>query len=182
MLTERRERQLPIDAIEVGLHVVIWSRSWSRYSIPTPTATGPASLQSMPCAQLASAVGIDWELMLKALRKHTDCRWVLLYVERWLKAPVQIEDGQRIVRLLVKKILVGEDAMVIRHSVPVTSPPPDEKSPKSSKSNRSKSDSYLLRSGRHNSSLRRSCRARHDASRSVTSRVFADERIRDRNA
>jgi RNA-directed DNA polymerase len=28
---------------------------------------------------------IDHGLLLKALRKHTDCRWVLLYVERWLK-------------------------------------------------------------------------------------------------
>jgi group II intron reverse transcriptase/maturase len=41
---------------------------------------------------------IDWELMLKALRKHTDCRWVLLYIERWLKAPVQIEDGSIVPR------------------------------------------------------------------------------------
>ncbi|HEY5429680.1 MAG TPA: reverse transcriptase domain-containing protein, partial [Solirubrobacteraceae bacterium] len=24
---------------------------------------------------------------------HTDLRWVLLYVERWLKAPIQLEDG-----------------------------------------------------------------------------------------
>jgi RNA-directed DNA polymerase len=31
--------------------------------------------------------------MLKAVRQHTDCRWVLLYVERWLQAPVQMEDG-----------------------------------------------------------------------------------------
>lgn len=37
---------------------------------------------------------IDHELLLKALRKHTDCRWVLLYVERWLKAPIQMEDGR----------------------------------------------------------------------------------------
>jgi RNA-directed DNA polymerase len=37
---------------------------------------------------------IDHELLLKALRKHTDCRWVLLYVERWLKAPMQLEDGR----------------------------------------------------------------------------------------
>ena len=33
---------------------------------------------------------IDWELMLEAVRKHTDCRWVLLYIGRWLNAPVQI--------------------------------------------------------------------------------------------
>jgi len=36
---------------------------------------------------------LDWELMLKAIRHHTDCPWVLLYIERWLKAPVQMEDG-----------------------------------------------------------------------------------------
>jgi group II intron reverse transcriptase/maturase len=41
---------------------------------------------------------IDWELMLKAVRHHTDCPWVLLYVERWLKAPVQMEDGSVVAR------------------------------------------------------------------------------------
>ena len=41
---------------------------------------------------------IDWELLLKAVRRHTDCPWVLLYVERWLKAPVQMEDGSIVPR------------------------------------------------------------------------------------
>lgn len=41
---------------------------------------------------------IDWELMLKAVRHHTDCPWVLLYIERWLKAPVQMEDGRVVAR------------------------------------------------------------------------------------
>lgn len=36
---------------------------------------------------------IDWELLLRALHRHTDCKWVLLYVERWLKAPVCMPDG-----------------------------------------------------------------------------------------
>ncbi len=36
---------------------------------------------------------IDHELLLRAVRHHTDCRWVLLYIERWLKAPVMMEDG-----------------------------------------------------------------------------------------
>jgi group II intron reverse transcriptase/maturase len=36
---------------------------------------------------------IDWELLLKAVRHHTNCAWVLLYIERWLKVPVQMEDG-----------------------------------------------------------------------------------------
>jgi len=33
------------------------------------------------------------DLLLRAVRQHTDCRWVLLYIERWLKAPVQLADG-----------------------------------------------------------------------------------------
>jgi RNA-directed DNA polymerase len=36
---------------------------------------------------------IDHSLMMRAVRKHTDCPWVLLYIERWLKAPVEAEDG-----------------------------------------------------------------------------------------
>jgi RNA-directed DNA polymerase len=36
---------------------------------------------------------VPHELLLRAVRKHTDCRWVLLYIERWLKAPVQMEGG-----------------------------------------------------------------------------------------
>lgn len=36
---------------------------------------------------------IDHALLLRALRKHTDCQWVLLYIERWLTAPLQYPDG-----------------------------------------------------------------------------------------
>jgi group II intron reverse transcriptase/maturase len=36
---------------------------------------------------------IPHALLLKAVKKHTDCAWVLLYIERWLKAPVQLDDG-----------------------------------------------------------------------------------------
>jgi group II intron reverse transcriptase/maturase len=41
---------------------------------------------------------IDTELLMRAVRKHTTCPWVLLYIERWLKAPVQMADGRLIVR------------------------------------------------------------------------------------
>ncbi len=41
---------------------------------------------------------IDRSLMMHAVRKHTDCKWVLLYVERWLKAPVELDDGTRMPR------------------------------------------------------------------------------------
>ena len=37
---------------------------------------------------------LDHGLLMKALRKHTNCRWVLLYVERWLQAPTVTADGE----------------------------------------------------------------------------------------
>jgi len=36
---------------------------------------------------------IDHELLMRAVRKHTDSKWLLLYIERWLKAPVQTANG-----------------------------------------------------------------------------------------
>jgi RNA-directed DNA polymerase len=36
---------------------------------------------------------IPHDLLMKAVRKHTDCKWHLLYIERWLKAPVLQVDG-----------------------------------------------------------------------------------------
>jgi len=36
---------------------------------------------------------VPWDLVLKAVAHHTDQRWILLYVERWLKAPLQHQDG-----------------------------------------------------------------------------------------
>jgi len=38
---------------------------------------------------------IDHELLMAAVRRHTACRWVVLYVERWLKADVVLPDGTR---------------------------------------------------------------------------------------
>jgi len=36
---------------------------------------------------------IDHDLLMRAVRRHTDCKWMLLYVERWLEAPFQGEEG-----------------------------------------------------------------------------------------
>lgn len=41
---------------------------------------------------------IDWDLLMRAVRRHTDCPWVLLYIERWLRAPVQMPDGSLVDR------------------------------------------------------------------------------------
>ena len=40
---------------------------------------------------------VDHSLMLKAVQRHTEAKWVLLYVTRWLKAPMQ-QDGSLVAR------------------------------------------------------------------------------------
>ena len=41
---------------------------------------------------------LDHDLLLKALTVHTKEKWIHLYVERWLKAPMQKENGELIAR------------------------------------------------------------------------------------
>ncbi len=41
---------------------------------------------------------IPHDLLMKAVSKHTDERFILLYVERWLTAPLEREDGTLIAR------------------------------------------------------------------------------------
>lgn len=41
---------------------------------------------------------IDHALLMRAVRKHCQIPWVLLYVERWLTAPMQTAEGQRVER------------------------------------------------------------------------------------
>jgi site-specific DNA recombinase len=63
---------------------------------------------------------------------------------------LDIVERQRIVRLVVKEVLVGDDTIVIRHSIPIPSGPPGGTSPPpSGGSDELGSDrSYLLRTGR----------------------------------
>jgi site-specific DNA recombinase len=69
---------------------------------------------------------------------------------------LDVQQRQRIVRLLVKEILVGGDAIVIRHSIPVTSGPTDRNDGAST----SGGGSYLLRSGSDHTALRNALLAR----------------------
>jgi len=41
---------------------------------------------------------LDQSLLMRAVKKHAKDRWLVLYIERWLKAPVQEEDGKLIPR------------------------------------------------------------------------------------
>jgi RNA-directed DNA polymerase len=41
---------------------------------------------------------VPWDLILKAVEHHTDQKWILLYVRRWLQAPMQQPDGTLVER------------------------------------------------------------------------------------
>lgn len=36
---------------------------------------------------------IDHELLMRAVCKHTKCKWMILYIKRWLKASMKMPDG-----------------------------------------------------------------------------------------
>ena len=81
-------------------------------------------------------------------------------------ATLDITERQRIVRLLVREILVDDDTIIIRHSIPIPPSPSDEPSPSSPPAGieRLSGPSYLLRSGRHDAALRGSLGAFHQGS------------------
>ena len=81
---------------------------------PTPMGIVPVGRRSMLSGWRDSdAGGYDWvldidikgffdsidhELLLRAVRKHTECAWVVLYIERWLKVPAMLEGGELVAR------------------------------------------------------------------------------------
>ena len=69
---------------------------------------------------------------------------------------LNVPERQRVVRLLVKEILVGDDKIVIRHSIPLPANPPGGPYPNGDLPGpgQDQSGSYLLRSGRDHRSLR----------------------------
>ena len=69
---------------------------------------------------------------------------------------LDIEERQRIVRVVIKEILVGNDTIVIQHSIPLSAMPSngnDAQSTPSGPPRPSDDGSYLLRSGRHDAAL-----------------------------
>lgn len=41
---------------------------------------------------------LDHNLVMHAMKRFTDCRWILLYVKRWLSAPLQQAEGALVAR------------------------------------------------------------------------------------
>src|SRR5260370_42508580 len=68
---------------------------------------------------------------------------------------LDVHERQRIVRLLVKDVLVGDDTITIRHSIPNPSGPPNDGDPPTPRGGAQAppDESYLLRSGRRHAPL-----------------------------
>ena len=95
-----RRRQSRADDREA----VLGTAGGASCSTPTPTATDRIARPLMRLGYVGSGVGdrtglsisiiksffdsVDHQLILKAVAAHTKERWVLLYVERWLKSPL----------------------------------------------------------------------------------------------
>jgi site-specific DNA recombinase len=62
---------------------------------------------------------------------------------------LDVIERQRIVRLIVKEVLIGDDTIVIRHCIPVAAPPPPGRLPPSPdrRGGSPNAQNYLLRSG-----------------------------------
>ena len=86
-----------------------WSLGRSRSSMTTRTGTGLGGHRWMAVAKCRQRCwkkdwvldldvqkffdSVDHDLMVKAVEANTDQKWVVLYVKRWLKAPMQLPDG-----------------------------------------------------------------------------------------
>ena len=62
---------------------------------------------------------------------------------------LDIAERQRIVRLIVKEVLVTEDKITIRHSIPISGSPTGGPDPSKPGNHSTEGEGYLLRSGRH---------------------------------
>ena len=58
------------------------------------------------------------DVVLKAVAHHTDQRWILLYVQRWLEAPLQQADGTLVARdrTLPRVLRRNVDRTTARHA------------------------------------------------------------------
>ena len=86
-------------------------------------------------------------------------------------------DRQKIVRLLVKEILIGEDTITIRHSIPIPSAPPQNGG-----SEALNGQNYLLCKGRELPSALKLCAGRTGATLAgkVPDQVIVRMRVKNR--
>jgi site-specific DNA recombinase len=161
--TKQREQSLQRDLTRVGKSI---ERLLSAYQEEL------VSLEQLrermpPLRQREQTVRAD----LQAIHDQTNDRATLLRLAETLTAflarlrsaadTLDLMERQRIVRLVVKEVLIGDDTIVIRHSIPVTSAPPPANTPPAPTGPvaGSCSQNYLLRKGSGRTALRRPLRA-----------------------
>ena len=76
-------------------------RDWYGYR-PNKSAIEAVGVARRLCWRYDSLVDMDirkcfdtipHDLLMRAVQKHTQCKWILLYIQRWLKAPIHQPDG-----------------------------------------------------------------------------------------
>jgi site-specific DNA recombinase len=66
---------------------------------------------------------------------------------------LDVSERQRVLRLLVKEVLVGDDKIIIRHCIPLPTGPDNSSSTQTASATLPRTESYLLRSGSHQSAV-----------------------------
>jgi len=74
---------------------------------PNKSALGAVNSARMRCWKMSWVIDLDikgyydnipHDLLMKAVKKHCESKWMLLYIERWLKAPLRKGDGTLVER------------------------------------------------------------------------------------
>lgn len=99
-VSDRVAQQVIRDLVEPKVDPIFHKNSFAYR--PNRNATQAIAKATQQCYKKAWVIdldiegffdNIDHELIMQALQRHTTEKWVLMYVERWLKAPIQHEDG-----------------------------------------------------------------------------------------
>lgn len=101
---DRVAQQVVKDVLECELESVFHSNSYGYR--PNKSSHQAITQCSKQCWERAWVIdldvkgffdNLDHHLLIKALEKHTDQKWLIRYVERWLKAPMVYQDKGKLV-------------------------------------------------------------------------------------
>jgi RNA-directed DNA polymerase len=63
-----------------------------------PACTVPRGASGGNITGLLDFDNLDHDLVMKAVKHHTQEKWIHLYIKRWLEAPLQLENGEIVER------------------------------------------------------------------------------------
>ena len=155
--TERREKALKREAIRLrkSMDRLLTAYQEDLITIDEFRERMPALRQREQATQAELQSLVDQEQERATYLRLAETLTGFLTRLRSSAETLDVEERQRIVRLLVKDVLVGDDTIVIRHSIPVPNDPPSNHEPPSPANGAGNPEikSYLLRSGRDQSAF-----------------------------